>query len=223
MIRTFASPFPANRYSIKNKLFPFGKTVLKMSQADVYFKYYSHCFFGPESSFIDPNMSIILIFSLLSLPIPFALWHVGIITGLINDHEILILCSALRVRISSLSCILMHSQPRKMSFSGLACPHQSHHQETPARLRANNIASAKGQQELQNSSNYAFSHFWHLLFRVSNCRYQTESWWRFWPEPRKCQNWSVFVVVFPPPNHMNVSQVEQMLLWFKKEEVNCLK
>lgn len=93
-------------------------------------------FFGPKSSFIDPNMSIIFIYSLLSLPIPFDLWHVGIISGLINDHAILILCSALRVRISTLSCILMHSQPRKMSFSGVACPHQSHHQETPARPRA---------------------------------------------------------------------------------------
>lgn len=108
-----------------------------MSRADVYFIYYSHCFFGPEPSFIDPNMSIILIFSLLSLSISCDLWHVGIISGLIDDHEILILCSALRVRISALPCILMHSQPRKMSFSGVACPHQSRHQETPARPRAN--------------------------------------------------------------------------------------
>lgn len=64
-------------------------------------------------------------------------------------------------------------------LSGETSSHQSRHRETPRRQRPNKCCLNKTTKVEQNSLNCGFSHIWHLLFRVSNGRCETESWWQW--------------------------------------------
>lgn len=64
-------------------------------------------------------------------------------------------------------------------LSGETSSHQSRHRETPRRQRPNKCCLNKMTKVEQNSLNCGFSHIRHLLFRVSNGRCETESWWQW--------------------------------------------
>ncbi len=133
-------------------------------------------------------------FFLLSLLITYDLWPAedNLRVSLLYDHVIIelfppALCS------QSLgftpSHILMHNQTEDVSFSGLPRPHQSPPKETYSQGRLNKRHLRKGNnRSLRNFLKDASSHLWHLLFRMSNCRWHSEFWYCLCPEPRSTQS-----------------------------------
>lgn len=70
--------------------------------------------------------------------------------------------------------ILMHNRPDSASFSGSPRPHQSPRRQMHS---VPLIPPRREQRGLRNFLKDASSNFWHLLFRLSNCRCCSEFWY----------------------------------------------